>query len=515
MVTNDGLKTILTTCIIIILIVSSLIPIVNTDTISVDTTTPNGNIGVINDEEWNTTFGGEEIDRGYSVQQTPDGGYIIAGDTESYGSGNLDFWLIKTDKEGNEEWNRTFGGKQSERCFSCQQTKDNGYIMVGWKSYSTEERLSDVWLIKTDKDGNEQWNKTYGDINWNSGYCVRQTNDGGYIIVGGTCTMGYEQSNMWLIKTTPNGTIQWERTFGENKNDYGATVQQTHDGGYIIGGYTQKYNDESGGILIKTNAEGTEEWYKTYTGGISGVQQTNDGGYILTGSIRMTTGLREYTHTDIVILKTDGYGNEEWSRIYGTYHFEEGTHVQQTSDGGFIVTGYTVNVRSSMNSKNGDFFDIWLIKTESSGRVEWMKKLGGSHYEYAHEAHQTTDGGYIIVGDTWSFGAGKTDVWLIKTTEPTLKIEFIPRFMGLSISINNTGDTDLSNMEWSLYIEGMAVTGRNTYGTIEILPAGEKTTLTAVTFLGFGPVAVIVTVGDSAMIYRCFLLGYLIFPYYS
>jgi hypothetical protein len=466
-----------------------------------------------NEGQWSTTFGGERIDRGYSVQQTPDDGYIIAGDTESFGSGKLDFWLIKTDNEGNEEWNMTFGGKQSERCFSCQQTMDKGYIMVGWKSYGTEKRLSDIWLVKTDKDGNEQWNKTYGDTNWNGGYCIRQTMDGGYIIVGETCTMGYEQRDIWLIKTTPNGTIQWETTFGGNKNDYGATVQQTTDGGYIIGGYTQSYNDEYGGILIKTNADGTEEWYKTYDGGISCVQQTNDGGFILTGSIRVATGLRGYPHTDIAILKTDMYGNEEWTQTYGTYHYDEGMHVQQTSDRGYIVLGDTINVRSSMDTDSGDFFDMWLIKTDASGSVVWMKKLGGNHYEYAHEAHETTDGGYIIVGDTWSFGAGETDVWLIKTREPTLKIRFTQRFMGLSIIINNTGDTDVSDMEWSTYIEGLVVAGRNNYGTIEMLSAGEEITLTAVTFLGFGPVAIIVTVGDSAMIFRCFLLGYLIFPY--
>lgn len=463
--------------------------------------------------EWNMTFGGVGIDRGYSVQQTTDGGYIIAGDTESYGSGRLDFWLIKTDKDGHEEWNRTFGGKQSERCFSCQQTMDNGYILAGWKSYETEEKLSDAWIIKTDKEGNEQWNKTYGDINWNSGYCVHQTTDAGYIIVGETCTMGYEQRDIWLIKTTSNGTIQWEKIFGENKNDYGSTVQQTTDGGYIIGGYTQSYHNDSGGILIKTNAYGTEEWYKTYAGGVSCVQQTNDGGYILAGSIRITTGFREYPHTDIVIIKTDKYGKEEWNQVYGTYHYEEGTYVQQTNDDGFIVVGYTVNVRSSMSNDDWDFFDIWLIKTDSFGHVEWMKKMGGKHYEYAHEAHETTDGGYIMVGDTWSFGLGETDVWLIKTNEPLLKIKIAPRPIGLSIIINNTGNTDVSDIKWSTYMEGLVVTGRNNYGTIEMLPPREEIILTTVVSLGFGPVTLIVTVGNSAMIFRYFLLGYLILPY--
>jgi len=233
------------------------------------------------DEEWNKTFGGLFL-YGYSVQQTTDGGYIITGYTEyAY------VWLIKTDSNGDEEWNKTFGGDWPNfaEAYSVQQTTDEGYIITGCK---VQDDDFDVWLIKTDSNGNEEWNKTFDGTCFDFGRSVQQTTDEGYIITGTTCLCDNGCREVWLIKTDSNGDEEWNKTFGGIDDDYGRSVQQTTDGGYIITGETESYGAGSNDVwLIKTDSNGDEEWNKTFGGidddyGMS-VQQTTDEGYIITG----------------------------------------------------------------------------------------------------------------------------------------------------------------------------------------------------------------------------------------
>ena len=204
-------------------------------------------------EEWNQTFGGNDYDLGYSVQQTIDGGYIITGSTWN---GSRDVWLIKTDSNGDEEWNQTFGGPDYDFGVSIQQTTDGGFIITGY----TYLGLRNVWLIKTDPDGNEEWNQTFGGNDDDYGYSVQQTTDGGYIITGATSSFGNGETDVWLIKTDPDGNEEWNQTFGGNDDDYGYSVQQTTDGGYIITGATSSFGNGDRDVwLIKTNSGGDTE----------------------------------------------------------------------------------------------------------------------------------------------------------------------------------------------------------------------------------------------------------------
>jgi len=235
-------------------------------------------------QSWSRTFGGSESDWGFSGQQTSDGGYILLGTTWSYGAGDYDFWLIKTDAAGNKEWERTFGGSDWDWGTSVQQTRDGGYILLGSTcSYGAGEW--DFWLIKTDSQGNKQWTKTFGGSEDDQGYSVQQASDGGYILLGYTESYGAGSADFWLIKTDSQGTKQWAKTFGGSEDDWGLSVQQTKDGGYILRGHTYSYGAGSADSwLIKTDAQGNKQWERTFGGaeddqGYS-VQQTKDGGYI-------------------------------------------------------------------------------------------------------------------------------------------------------------------------------------------------------------------------------------------
>ena len=360
---------------------------------------------------WEKVMGGNGEDRGMSVEQTIDGGYIITGYTEigSPGYGNFDVWLIKTDSFGNVEWDETFGGSGDDRGYSGQQTADGGYIIAGYTdSYGAGD--SDVWLIKTDVQGNSLWEKTYGGTKGEKGSFVQITSDGGYIITGArdSYAPGDTTCDGWLIKTDSLGNEEWSSTFGDTYSDWGYCVRQTSDGGYIIGGLTETFISYYDAYLVKTDSLGDEEWSKKFGKSDerdSGtcVLQTTDGGYVLAG----------YTHSygagdyDVWMIKTDDMGNEQWDKTFGDGAWDQANSVQPTMDGGYIIAGMT---------RSGTFGavweDVWLIKTDAAGEEQWNKDFGGDAVDYGRSVQQTADGGYIIVGDTNSFSGG-TNLFLI------------------------------------------------------------------------------------------------------
>ena len=297
--------------------------------------------------KWYRTFGENNDDIGYCVQQTTDGGYIITGEKDTlYSSDEIgDVWLIKTDSTGKMVWEKTFGGKYGDVGYCVQQTTDGGYIIIG-VTYSYAN-YNDAWLIKTDSNGNMEWNRTFGGGFNDMAYCGQQTSDGGYIITGKTA------SDVWLLKTDSAGNKTWDVTTGLLEFDEGRCVQQTTDGGYIITGYTQKFS-YAYYFLIKKNSNGNTEWNRRIGGDY--VKQTTDGGYIIT---RGTGGFGG----DVLLMKTDNNGKKEWDRTFGGIIVDSvGYCVQQTTDGGYIITGDIEN--SIVNFYN----DVLLIKTDKDGR---------------------------------------------------------------------------------------------------------------------------------------------------
>jgi hypothetical protein len=367
------------------------------------------------DTAWTNTFGGIGYDLGYSVQQTTDGGYIIAGYTESYGAGDYDVYLIKTDSGGDTLWTRTFGGSEYDPGFSVRQTTDEGYIVAGsTRSYGAG--TSDIYLVKTDSGGDTLWTSTFGGNAYDAGYSVQQTNDGGYVVAGYTYSYGAGGADVYLIKTDSSGDTLWTKTYGKQEWEYGFSVLQTTDEGYIIAGFTDSYSPGWDDVyLIKTDSSGDTLWTKNYGGtdhdvGYS-VQQTTDGGYIVAGSTESYGAGGE----DVYLIKTDSSGNTLWTKTFGGSQYDCGCSVQQTTDGGYIVAGYT-------ESYGAGGSDVYLIKTDSSGNTLWTKTIGGPDNDPGESIQQTIDGGYIIAGCTVSYGAGNSDFYLIKL-EPETGIE--------------------------------------------------------------------------------------------
>ena len=370
---------------------------------------------------WTKTIGGTSDDTGYSVQEISDGGYIIAGYTKSFGHGWYDVYLIKTDLDGDTLWTKTYGGVGYDAGHSVQETSDDGYIIVG-ETFTFGAGSSDVYLIKTDADGDTLWTKTYGGTINDAGMSVEQTSDEGFIITGHTRSFGGGAwYDLYLIKTDVNGDTLWTKTYGDGGDYYdgGYSVQETRDNGYIVAGWTvtplgKYYHWDV--YLVKTDADGDTLWTKKY-GGIDddkghSVYQTSDRGYIIAGQTEsFGAGSR-----DVYLIKTDANGDTLWTRTYGGTNQDAGLSVQETTDGKYIVAGYT-------KSFGAGGYDAYLIKTDVYGNILWTETYGGSYWDEGQAVQQTSDGGYIIVGYASSFGAGLWDVYLIKTDPEPVGID--------------------------------------------------------------------------------------------
>ena len=351
---------------------------------------------------WEKTFGGSNGDEGWSVQQTADGGFVIAGGTSSFGAGGQDVYLVKTDSAGNLFWQKTFGGSSWDSAHSVEQTTDGGFIIAGYTG-SFGAGNDDVYLIKTDPNGEMLWQNTFGGSKWEYGYSVQQTTDGGFIIAGDTSSFSaWPYSDVYLVKTDCAGNLLWQKTIGGGHFDFGTSVQQTADGGYIIAGWTKSFGGapfREDVYLIKTNSAGNLLWQKTFIVSVSwaAVQQTTDGGYIIVAGS--------------TLIKTDTNGNLLWQKTFGGFScgFSCGSSIQQTIDRGFIIAGCT-----SSFSADPDYTDVYLVKTDSEGNLLWQKTFAGSRENWGRSVQQTADGGYIMAGWTESFGAGSSDVYLIK-----------------------------------------------------------------------------------------------------
>jgi len=358
-------------------------------------------------EEFNKTFGGTSLDEVKSVIEISDGGFALAGETESFGAGDNDAWLIKTDSNGNEEFNKTFGGIEKDQAWSVIETSDGGFALASTTS-SFGAGDSDAWLIKTDSNGNEEFNETFGGTDFDVASSVIETSDGGFALAGGTESFGAGEYDSWLVKTDSEGNEEFNKTFGGTGFDIGASVIETSDDGFALGSYTESFGEgDSAAWLIKTDSEGNEEFNKTFGGTevdrIRSMIGTSEGGFALAGTTSSFSG----GDNDAWLIKTDSEGNEEFNETFGGTTTDTAWSVTETSDGGYALAGGT-------RSFGTGEYNGWSIKTDSEGNEEFNKTFGVTKGGALRSIVETSDGGFALAG----FGASESnpgDALLTKT----------------------------------------------------------------------------------------------------
>ena len=323
---------------------------------------PNGTV------DWQKTYGGNYHDSSSSIRQTSDGGFILASATGSFGAGSADAWVLKLSPNGTVEWQKTYGGDYSDWVDSIWQTRDGGYIVAGGTE-SFGGGYADIWVLKLSPDGTVEWQKTYGGDGSDSADSIQQTRDGGYIVAGSTESFGGVYNDAWVLKLMPDGTIEWQKTYGDFAYDWLNSILQTDDDGYIVAGVTMSIADDDIGFwVLKLSSNGAVEWQKTYGVGLGGwansIQQTADGGYIVAGWV-------EVPHTkddpveDLLVMKLSPDGSIEWQKTSGGDNPDLADSIQQTSDGGYIVAGWT----ESFGAGRERLPELFVLKLRPDGSL--------------------------------------------------------------------------------------------------------------------------------------------------
>ena len=348
------------------------------------------------DTMWTNTFGGLNDETPACIQITNDNGFIILGTTQSFGAGQQDIYLIKTDSIGNEEWSKTYGGSSWDEGSDILTADDGGYLMMG-NTWSFTP--GGIWLLRLNSIGDTLWTKHFGDMNWDSGLYMIKTSDGGYAIIGGNYYSGFGLIDLWIIKIDSSGNKLWEKLYGGVSYDFGASIIQTPDDGYLVLGSSQISDTSDPEVwLIRTNSNGDSLWTKKFGIGIGeSIVETSDGNYLITTSHPMFINSK--------ILNIDPDGNLLWSKSFDT-SLEHGNSVVRCPDDGFIIAGYTSMIIYGQA-------DVVITKINADGDTLWVKMLGGSDQEMGRSICKTVNSEYIILGSTNAQGAGGTDLWLI------------------------------------------------------------------------------------------------------
>ena len=402
---------------------------------------------------WENTVGGGNYDKLYAVEETPDGGYIVGGQSLSGGGwgdksesnkGGYDYWIVKLDEDGVVEWDRSYGGLGNDQLYNVQPTSDGGYIIAGTSDSGisgdkTENRVgnSDYWVIKTDASGNIIWQNDIGGLMFDNVYSAYETADGGYIL-GGTSTSGisgdktagnYGVVDYWIVKLNSAGTVVWDKTIGGTLNDYLYAVIPTADGGSIACGMSES--------------------------GLTGNKTDN------------TNGLYDYW-----VVKLDNSGNITWQNSIGgtgnDYAFVNA--IDQTSDGGYAIAGYSQSLISGDKTEaNTGSWDYWILKINSTGSILWQTVLGGVSGDYANAISATTDGGFIVGGFSYSSAGGDkdedaigdADFWIIRLAGDCVPAEEICNDIDDDcdgIIDDNNLDIDITVYSGTTFCQGGSVT---------------------------------------------------------
>lgn len=415
--------------------------------------------------EWQKCLGGSDVDHATSIQQTSDGGYVVAGRSLSingdiFGNhGGDDFWVAKLNNVGEKEWQKALGGSKHDWCYSIQQTSDGGYILAGFTE-SNNGNVSgnhgdiDYWVVKLNSVGAIQWQRALGGSLWDEAWFVQQTTDGGYIVAGGSnsldgdVTGNHGAADFWIVKLGESGVIEWQKSLGGSMGEIAYSVRQTYDGGYIVTGAVGSDDGDVTGFhgstdywVVKLSSSGDLEWQKALgTNSLdraNDVWPTSDGGYIVVGEVSANNGDVTGHHGgyDYWVAKLNATGQIEWQKALGGSSEEFARSVQQTADGGYVIAGATLSTNGDVQGNDGGV-DFWVVKLTEEGSLQWQKTLGGIGGDWANSIHQTSDGGYIVAGYTTSNDGdvsgfhGIQDYWVVKLSPESVGVGQTPSTMG-------------------------------------------------------------------------------------
>ena len=437
------------------------------------------------DIEWQKCLGGIGFDYVNAIQQTTNGGFIVAGHTNSTDGdvagnhGGNDAWVVKLDNAGAIQWQKCLGGTDADYAYSIQQTSGGGYIVAGI-TVSTDGDVAgnhgneDAWVVKLDNAGAIEWQKCLGGTSYDAVYSIQQTSDEGYIVAGITRSNNEDVAgnhggyDAWVVKLDNAGAIEWQKCLGGTSYDEATAIQQT-TGGFIVAGYTASTDGDVAGNhgsydawIVKLDNAGAIEWQKclggTESDQSSSIQGTTDGGYVVAGNTISTDGDVAGNHGsyDAWVVKLDNAGVIQWQKCLGGTESDLGSSIQEITDGGYILAGSTYATDGDVAGNHGGN-DAWVVKLDNVGTFQWQKCLGGTNYEEARSIQQTSDGGYIFAGPTKSNDGdvsgnhgGIYDVWVVKLSgsdntdipviDNTNEVSIFPNPTSSSIQIKGVND---------------------------------------------------------------------------
>ena len=386
------------------------------------------------------TFGGSKNETANDVISTIDGGYAVLGYTQSNDGDILDktnesydYWLLKFDEENQLQWSNTYGGTADERGQSILQTNDSGYLISGFSKsndfdVSTNFGSNDYWVAKLDPTGNIQWEKSFGFSGTDQAFSSIQTLDGGYLITGtldvtASGLQGNDKSSFsnrhaggdyWAIKLDVNGTKQWRRFFGGSNTDTANDVIQTSDNGFIMVGLSDSddidVSNNKGAYdfwIVKIDTDGNLVWEKSYGGQETdqafAITKTSDGNFIITGDTR-SSDLdvdSNYGSADIWAIKINPSGDLVWKKNFGGASFDTSKDIIASQNGGFFITGNSRSADQDLTKNNGNN-DVWILKISESGNLEWEKSIGGTEIDLSFGITELSNNSIVVVGESWS-----------------------------------------------------------------------------------------------------------------
>lgn len=412
--------------------------------------------------QWQQSLGGSSVEWSRSVEATTDGGFITAGYTWS-GDGDVsgihgsnDYWVVKLSANGNKQWQKCLGGFDNDVAFSVKQTYDGGFIVAGNTLSNSGDVTGhhgsyDCWIVKLSSTGNIEWQKCYGGTLQDYAQCIIQTADSGFAFAGYSNSNDFDVTgnhgafDFWVVKLNATGDMQWQKSLGGSYHDYAYSLVQSTNGTFMVAGYTSSTDGQVTGYhggasdiwVVKLSATGSVLWKKCYGGSLqdnaNSISQTTTGDFIIAGNSNSINGDLTGTHglQDFWVYKISSSGLLLWQLALGGSANDYAYDLIQAADGGYLVTGYTGSNNGDVTGNHGGM-DYWVAKISSSGIFKWQKCFGGTGNDYGQSCCQAADGGYALAGYSPSADGdvtgnhGLEDFWIVKFSDCMATVKASP-----------------------------------------------------------------------------------------